>query len=169
MHYYCYLFDVFYLSKLLFSGDFFHLKVQITQNTVVKLALLLPIFVLASAQWTRGAKMSFKFPLLMMLLLCLNVVDAQIENAICGRNGAAPCWKREQPEQGAVIQDTPKKFIQPLAKLSNKRSWKVARKKKLRNIKRHVMSKLPLAMKWLNLDQSTDVKLYDVNKLGNKT
>jgi len=91
---------------------------------VIKLALLLPIFVLASAQWTRGehrTKMSFKFPLLMMLLLCLNVVDAQVENAVCGRNGAAPCWKREQPEQGAVIQDTPKKFIQPLAKLSNKR------------------------------------------------
>ena len=88
-----------------------------------KLALLLPRFVLASAQWTRGefhrAKMSFKFPLLMMLLQCLDVVNAQ--NYICGRNGGVPCWKREQPEQGAIIEDTPKKFIQPLEKLSNKR------------------------------------------------
>lgn len=63
--------------------------------------------------------MSFKVPL-MIMLLCLRVVNAQ--NYICGRYGGVPCWKREQLEQGEIIEDTPKKFIYPFAKLNNKRS-----------------------------------------------
>ena len=69
-----------------------------------------------------SAKMSFKFPLLMMVLLCLCVVNAQEENYICGRNGGVPCWKRDQPEKDEIIEDTPEKFIPPLTKLSNKGS-----------------------------------------------
>lgn len=70
-----------------------------------------------------SAKMSFKFrQLLMMLLLCLYVVNAQEENYICGRYGAVPCWKREQLEKDETIEDNPEKFIHPLAKLSNKGS-----------------------------------------------
>ena len=68
------------------------------------------------------AKMSFQFLLLMILLLCLCVVNAQEENYICGRNGGVPCWKRDEPEQNEIIEDTPEKFIHPLAKLNNKRS-----------------------------------------------
>lgn len=68
--------------------------------------------------------MSFKFPLLLMLLLCLCVVNAQEENYICGRNGGMPCWGGDEPEQNEirVIEDTPEKFIHPFAKLNNKRS-----------------------------------------------
>ena len=66
--------------------------------------------------------MSFKFPLLMMLLLWLYVVNAQEENYICGRNGGMPCWKREQLEKDKTIEDIPEKFMPPLAKLSNKGS-----------------------------------------------
>ena len=79
-----------------------------------------------------SAKMSFKFPLLMMLLLCLYVVNAQEENYICGRNGGMPCWKREQPEKDEIIEDTPEKFIHSLATLQsnkgNKGSARIQRK-----------------------------------------
>ena len=99
--------------------------------------------------FTVSAKMSFNFPLLVMLLLCLCVVNAQEGSYVCGRNGGVPCWKREQLKQGAIIEDTPEKFIRQLAKLSNKRSKDFAQvrrmllgKKKLRNEKWHFLSVL---------------------------
>ena len=69
-----------------------------------------------------GAKMSLKFPSLMMLLLCLWFANGQEANYVCGRNGGMPCWKREQSMQGEIIEDTPENFIHPLAEMSNKRS-----------------------------------------------